>query len=433
MHKIIIENFGPINHYEQTIEPINVLIGPQASGKSTISKLVFFFRSMRDDLLKYVLTEKHETDSLRNFGKQLRTKFIGYFGTTKHMSSFKITYHFSENKSAKLTLKDGYLQIQFNENLKNEINHIFRRVEAIRKDTKEFSKSELSVWDVTYHTIRDKKISDEIKAHIDKAFEDDRTSIFIPAGRSLVSILADQLQNIHPYEMDQLMQEFLERIRLLRKTFTKSFDEIIQDRKKLSDEKIIFKNVDLAIQIINKILKGKYVFSTDGEKIYFNEKEYIKLMYSSSGQQEVIWIVLLLFVIILENRNVFIVIEEPEAHLFPEAQKDIIELIALLTVSSDSHVMITTHSPYILSAFNIYLYAGKLTKQLDLSGTNLIDKKLRITKAFTAFLVNRIDGNFSQMDLVDEELSLIKVEVIDEISNEMNTIFDQLIELEDDI
>lgn len=153
-------------------------------------------------------------------------------------------------------------------------------------------------------------------------------------------------------------------------------------------------------------------------------------MYSSSGQQEVIWIVLLLFVIIMENRDVFIVIEEPEAHLFPTAQRDMIELIALLITTSDSHVMITTHSPYILSAFNIYLYAGKLTKQLDKQNKLNIDKKLRITKPFAAYFVNSFTGQFQKEDIVDSELGLIKAETIDDISNEMNEMFVQFIELE---
>lgn len=425
------ENFGPIEKYEQTIESVNLLIGPQASGKSTISKLVFFFRSMRDDLLKYVLKDKEESHSLHQFAKQLRSKFISYFGTTKHMSPFKIVYYYSEHKFVTLTLRDGYVQINYNKKLKEDINNIFKKVEEIRKGSSQQQGIGLSSWDVAYWSVQDKKITDEIKNNIDEAFEDNRTAIFIPAGRSLVSILADQLQTIHPYEIDQLMQDFLERIHFLKKTFAKSFDEIIQDRKKLSSEKIDFNKIDLAIQIINKILKGKYVFSSDGEKIYFNEKEYVKLIYSSSGQQEVVWIVLLLFVILLENRDVFIVIEEPEAHLFPEAQKDIVELISLLINTSSSHIIITTHSPYILSAFNIYLYAGQLTDALDKQSHLKIDKKLRITKPFTAFLVNRINNQFSQNNIVDEDLHLVKAEVIDGISNEMNILFDQLLELED--
>jgi predicted ATPase len=42
MEKIIIKNFGPIEDAEIEIRKVLVLIGEQASGKSTIAKLVFF-------------------------------------------------------------------------------------------------------------------------------------------------------------------------------------------------------------------------------------------------------------------------------------------------------------------------------------------------------------------------------------------------------
>ncbi|MCG6171626.1 AAA family ATPase, partial [Anoxybacillus sp. LAT_11] len=78
--------------------------------------------------------------------------------------------------------------------------------------------------------------------------------------------------------------------------------------------------------------------------------EYTKLKFSSSGQQEVVWILLLIFTVILERRRVFMVIEEPEAHLYPSAQKEMVALFALLLNATDNTLVITTHSPYILSA-----------------------------------------------------------------------------------
>jgi predicted ATPase len=51
------------------------------------------------------------------------------------------------------------------------------------------------------------------------------------------------------------------------------------------------------------------------------------------------------------------VVEEPEAYLFPVAQKQIIDLIALLANQNENQVIVTTHSPYILSSFNNLLYA----------------------------------------------------------------------------
>ena len=106
-------------------------------------------------------------------------------------------------------------------------------------------------------------------------------------------------------------------------------------------------------------MKADYISENDGEKIYFDEYHWVKLMYGSSGQQEVLWILMLAFATILEKNKSFIIIEEPEAHLFPIAQKDVMSLISLMINSTNSKVIITTHSPYILTSTNILLYSQK--------------------------------------------------------------------------
>ena len=56
------------------------------------------------------------------------------------------------------------------------------------------------------------------------------------------------------------------------------------------------------------------------------------------------------------------VFEEPEAHLYPETQSDIVELIGLLANLYHNQIIKTTHRPYILSAFNNLLYAYQVAK-----------------------------------------------------------------------
>ena len=42
MSRLIINNVGPIKHVDINLNKINVFIGPQSSGKSTIAKIVSF-------------------------------------------------------------------------------------------------------------------------------------------------------------------------------------------------------------------------------------------------------------------------------------------------------------------------------------------------------------------------------------------------------
>lgn len=43
--KLIVRNFGPINGATLNLNNVNVLIGPQASGKSTLAKLYTICKS----------------------------------------------------------------------------------------------------------------------------------------------------------------------------------------------------------------------------------------------------------------------------------------------------------------------------------------------------------------------------------------------------
>ena len=77
MQKIIINNFGAVKNAEIDIKKVLILIGEQASGKSTIAKLIYFFRSLRDDLIVQIINEKSngDFDIQSDFLKPLCEKF----------------------------------------------------------------------------------------------------------------------------------------------------------------------------------------------------------------------------------------------------------------------------------------------------------------------------------------------------------------------
>lgn len=82
------------------------------------------------------------------------------------------------------------------------------------------------------------------------------------------------------------------------------------------------------------------------------------------GSKEAVWILNVVFYYLLNNRKSFFIIEEPESHLFPNAQKLITEFISLAK-NDGNKVLLTTHSPYILGTINNMLYANRISKQVD--------------------------------------------------------------------
>jgi predicted ATPase len=47
MQRISIENLGPVKRFEADVTDVMLFIGTQASGKSTISKSIFIFKSIK--------------------------------------------------------------------------------------------------------------------------------------------------------------------------------------------------------------------------------------------------------------------------------------------------------------------------------------------------------------------------------------------------
>ncbi len=109
------------------------------------------------------------------------------------------------------------------------------------------------------------------------------------------------------------------------------------------------------------------------------------------------------------------VIEEPEAHLFPTAQKEMLELIILMINATSSQVVITTHSPYMLSSANLLMYSSHV--EGDSSGnSSIIDRDYRIkANAVSSYLLS----NHIAVDIMDRDTYMIKADRIDSISEDI--------------
>jgi ABC-type amino acid transport substrate-binding protein len=123
-------------------------------------------------------------------------------------------------------------------------------------------------------------------------------------------------------------------------------------------------------------------------------------------------------------------IEEPEAHLFPAAQSVLMDFLvgALISKQQRRDLVITTHSPYILSKLNNYLKAGSLGKSRKLSEqvSKIVPRDCWLTKdVVKAYAIE--DGSLK--DIIGP-LGLISADYIDSISEEVSGVFDKLLDLQ---
>ena len=96
MQKIIIKNFGAIAYAEIEIKKVLVLIGEQASGKSTIAKFIYFFKTLRDDVFKSIYQDKRASNftDWYNVVIPLTEKFHDFFGLPDNLPNFNIKFYY---------------------------------------------------------------------------------------------------------------------------------------------------------------------------------------------------------------------------------------------------------------------------------------------------------------------------------------------------
>lgn len=431
MHSIKISNFGPIDYFEMNLsKKLNVFIGQQATGKSTIVKLIYFGESVKDELYNFLLDEqqladKDTTQLLRGFSGVLVQKFKSFFGSTKHYKDYKIKFSFGQNKEMTIgcdKINNKYGWINFNGELKNLVHNII-------VSSKNYYKN-IDVNDVLIAMNKDELYKRQITSELNRIFENDYyISLFIPAGRYWTTTNP----SLDSYEkVDYLLQKFTNYVNIVKRSFQAKLEEIALNDNNSYKQSASYKDtVELLAGIIRRILKGDYFYNNFEEKIVYGKQpnEYVYLSQASSGQQEVLWILLIIFDVIVRNRKMIIIIEEPEAHIFPEAQKQIMELIALLINHTGSKVFVTTHSPYTLTSLNLLIHSANVESKIK-SKNSIVHEKLRIESSNVSAYYFSKNETFNAEDIIDKETGTIKAENIDKVSDIIYDQTDKLLNLE---
>ena len=303
MKRLYVEQFGPVKKADVELRDVNLFIGSQSIGKSTLAKLIAILLD-NISLRKLILAGESSWEEL------LRTYNLEVYKEDEYV----IVYDLME-KGICL-----HLEIQRN---------------GLSSSMK----------------INDKTITDkaEIAAAIDRlipkkdslasALEVMSNSLYIPAERIIYSVITNLLPafTLAKASVPQNLLRFM---------------------VELENAKATYPQYEIPLLDISYKHKG----TEDYFMVHETHKEY-PLTAASSGIQSII--PLLLVLQYANNHRDFLsfVIEEPECNLFPEKQVELLKLI-LAMVKNDNHILtITTHSPYLLSALNNLLFAGTLVEK----------------------------------------------------------------------
>jgi AAA15 family ATPase/GTPase len=234
--------------------------------------------------------------------------------------------------------------------------------------------------------------------------------VYIPAARSFFSALSQSIFSLitNDIALPKALTEFGSKFEIARR-----------DSKSLS---VDFLNIT-------------YKFVDGEDFIEMNNGESIKLSQASSGIQSTIPLMQVLGAYTEDTANVnkesgydLFVIEEPEINLYPSAQKALLEYIIQRIARCKDRLIITTHSPYILTALDNLVQADNVAKEQKEHAklANIIHKEL-----WTDF--NEVTCYFfedgSARSTLDYELRSLGPSKIDNVSEELGNTFEQLLNL----
>ncbi|WP_295168168.1 ATP-binding protein [uncultured Brevundimonas sp.] len=411
MTLLSVEDFACIKRAELRPSQFTVLIGPQASGKSVLAKLLHFFNEQitrQLELAQAVMPSVHlQAEIEHSFARQFPRSAWGSGKFRIHYQSgpFEITVAADRRSRSELRVELNRPLIEFYE----QALHAFTFAREQIKPSEEGRPTILQF--ETFWPIQNRFLSDRREI---MGTDYLRSQLFVPAGRAFFTTLGKTAMTLgSDVVSDSITQRFGRLITSLR-----------DDTYPLAGEVRDFSRA-------GGILGGEIVRDSEREMLRSPDGRLIPLNLMSSGQQEFYPLAVALNYAALMADGMQVFIEEPEAHLFPTAQAELIDLLVdTVTLSRGSmRMLITTHSPYCLSKINNLLKAGALANErpeLAADVEAVVPRNRWLSEDnLTAYGI--VDGVLQPL-LADD--GLIDSDYLDQISSHLAGDFGQLLDVE---
>lgn len=418
-NKLIIENFGPIKKANIEVKDMMIFIGPQASGKSTLAKLITILEDVNfKEKTSISFSEELEKYNISSFLKE--NTYIEY-----RTPSFKFT--FEANKEDKFDIYDIINRI---EDTEIDINYVAQAIGIMLMGISLDEKENILFREIQKHEHYG------LNSEIENLFDIFDSAVFIT--EKLLKIYNKDLKNEVEYiHLLDVVKKVFSLIRPLDSLYIPAERTLLPLLVSnigglINNDILIPKNILIAVQQFEKAIQkvtdidlsiiGSLRFKqSEGRSfIYHNKNEKILLKDSSSGIQSFIPILLL-----IENSlktenyiNLNYVVEEPELNLYPEAQYKLVKYLVKSCLETTREIktknlIITTHSPYVLASINNLLHAHNKSKINNFKTNEIIEECSWIDpNHFNAYEVKK--GTVRR--IFNKKSKLIEDNIIDEVS-----------------
>lgn len=379
--RLKVKNIGPIKNIDIELNRVNVFMGPQSSGKSTLSKIICHcqwvekqmfvdFEQMQkyysgDGVFYSELIEYHRLDGY--FMPNSSFEYFGEFTKIKYThKTQKVEFNRYANSNYKY-LKIGYIPSERN---------IVSAVPNVEKynETNDVIMYFMYDWFTARSKYKAGAVAEILHKNIDYTHIDGKDFITDNKVKILLSNASSGLQSIIPlylvisYLLSGLYKEKQTVSYKLKAKTEDTLQRLSELKSKLNTKELLDWNKEIE-NMNKKIVSLSKTTNTIAEQSA-DINEFIKLLAESNikipKSTNVSSFIENLNKRLVEVENQFLYkysqlyIEEPEQNLFPDTQRHLVyRLMKDSFAQSQGHsIVLTTHSPYILFALNNCMMGG---------------------------------------------------------------------------
>lgn len=437
MRTLHIKHIGPIEEAKLDLKKINILIGAQSTGKSTIAKILSYCTWVEKEISLSLTPEKFEE---KGFFEDNLVEFHKLHGFISNLSEIEFSTPTLKFQFKNRTFTFEWKDFSTYKRIKTLYLPAERNIVAVIPNWFEVklgdnnTRSYLADWARVrkyYSKERSLNLLDLGKYQFDETAEVDEVIIYESKKLKLGSV-SSGLQTLTP----------------LLSLFNYYSHYYFQDRNWLKEE-----NIELSEKVINttkwfadNYLSGKkerskedtiwYSFSSELDDDFYNKGWEIigdnRIESHSEEQTELLEHGLSRILKYVRDLHVphstAFFIEEPELNLYPTAQRDLINHMATMLHEQPHTLFITTHSPYMLTSINNLLSASEAGK-VDHDATHKVVPNDRWIDTEDVAAWKICDTDRTLIPLLEEDIAMLRAEEIDDVSSIINKEFDTLFDI----
>lgn len=382
--KISLNNISKVKKADIEIKGITVIAGENNTGKSTVGKALWSIFNSFYNIKKELKIEREET-IFKKIMKEIDIDRIKDINFVRKVSRKLSSLNLPDKKEIEKILLESFRAF----NIDNLVKDVY---EILSLEDEYILKNHLENILLTEFNGQINNLYNNEEGKIDLKIADKEISIKIDSQKiksveniEKLNLSTEAVYIDDPYILDD------SRIIYSKKGNHKNDLKVLLSSKKnisLVDNALLSKKIEKIDEKLEEVFKEEMVFNFYDKKIKLkNSMEELEIKNLSTGLKTFVILKNLIDNGALEERGT-IILDEPEIHLHPEWQLVFAEIIVMLQVELNLHILLATHSPYFLRA--IQVYAGNY---------GIADK--------CKYYLAENEGNYSVIKDVSDEVELI--------------------------